>query len=191
MSTDAEDRRMFQQIVAGFDAPAFLRRARRVEEAWNGLLDGCRQKREHLLEMPRLRLARFIRLIETRLPVPEEICPPADLSYLQDLHREWQPQLRSVVRPAKIAAEVAQALTELARSFERFNRRWMEFVNVLDLAHVNELRDGYNRFYVLEKECALFSARLAREGFVPLPPVELKDVLDVFPLLKIPRVGES
>lgn len=185
MNTDAEDRRIFQQIVAGFDAPAFLRRARRVEEAWNGLLDRCRHKREHLLEMPRLRIARFIKLDGMRLPA-EEICPPADLEYLQELHREWRPQLRSAVRPARTASEVALALSEVARSFERFNRRWLEFVGGLDFAHVNDLRDGYNRFYVLEKECALFSARIAREGFSPLPHVEMKDALDVFPLLKVP-----
>jgi len=154
------------------------------------LLDRCRSKREHLLEMPRLRLARFVKLVELGSPVSAGICPAPELSYLQELHREWQPQLRSAVRPAKTAAEVHHALSDLVRSFERFNRRWMEFVNELDLTHVNELRDGYNRFYVLEKECALFSARLAREGFVPLPRLGLNDVLDVFPLLKVAGIRE-
>jgi hypothetical protein len=187
MSTDAEDRRMFQQVMAGFDAPAFLRRARRTEVAWNDLLERCRHKRAHLLEMPRLRLARFFKLTASWLPVPPDICLAADLPYLEELHREWKPQLRSIVRPARTASEINQALADLARSFERFNRRWLEFVNEVDLAHVNELRDGYNRFYVLEKECALFSSRIARDGFVPLPPAELKDVLEAFPLLKVPR----
>jgi hypothetical protein len=191
MSTDADDHRLFQQVMEGFDAPAFLRRARRVEEAWNGLLDRCRQKRAILLEMPRLRLARFVKLIASELPIPTEICPPADLAYLQELYREWQPQLRSIVRPARTAAEIVHALADLARSFERFNRRWLEFVNDLDLAHVNELRDGYNRYYVFEKECALFSARIAREGFVPLPRAEAKDVLEAFPLVKVPHVAQS
>src|ERR1051326_5459006 len=134
MSLDPNEQRLFQQVVAGFDAPAFLRRARRVEEAWNGLLDRCRHKREHLLEMPRLRLAQFVKSTALGAPGPG-ICPPAELSYLQGLHREWQPKLRSGVRPAKTAAEVAQALTDLARSFERFNRRWLEFVNDMDLSH--------------------------------------------------------
>jgi len=190
MSLGPDEQRLFQQVVAGFDAPAFLRRARRVEEAWNGLLDRCRSKRQHLLEMPRQRLARFIKLVELGSPVSAGICPAKELSYLQELHREWQPRLRSGVRPAKTAAEIHHALSDLVRSFERFNRRWMEFVNELDLTHVNELRDGYNRFYVLEKECALFSARLAREGFVPLPRLGLNDVLDVFPLLKVAGIRE-
>ncbi len=136
--------------------------------------------------MPRLRLGRFVRLSESGPPVTAEICAPADLLYLQELHREWQPRLRTVVRSARTAAEIIHALSDLVRSFERFNRRWLEFVNEIDLAHVNELRDGYNRFYVLEKECALFSSRIAREGFVPMRPAELNDVLDAFPLLKVP-----
>lgn len=189
--TDPDDHRIFQQVMAGFDAPAFLRRARQVEDAWNDLLETCRHKRAHLLEMPRLRLARFVKLTEPGSPDSGEICPPADLSYLQELHREWKPQLRSVVRPARTRAEILHALAHLARSFERFNRRWREFVRDLDLAHVNELRDGYNRFYVLEKECALFSSRIAREGFVPLPRAELNDVIEAFPLLKVPHVAES
>ena len=191
MSTDPEDRRIFQQVMSGFDAPAFLRRARRVEEAWTSLLERCRHKRAHLLEMPRLRLARLFKLTASWSPISEKICLPADFSYLEVLHREWKPQLRSVVRPARTAAEINQALADLARSFERFNRRWLEFVNEVDLAHVNELRDGYNRFYVLEKECALFSSRIARDGFVPLPRAELKDVLEAFPLLKVPIAGST
>jgi hypothetical protein len=191
MSTDAEDRRIFQQIISGFDAPAYIRRARRVEEAWNDLLERCRHKRAHLLEMPCLRLARFFKLTASWSPIPADICLPKDVSYLDKLHREWTPQLRSIVRPARTAAEIIQALADLVRSFERFNRRWLEFVNEIDLAHVNELRDGYNRFYVLEKECALFSSRIARDGFVPLPLAELKDVLEAFPLLKVPHIAES
>src|SRR5258707_14054763 len=143
--------------MAGFDAPAFLRRARRVEEAWNNVLETCRHKRAHLLEMPRLRLARFFKLTASWSPIPDDICLPADLSYLEELHRQWKPQLRSFVQPARTAAEIIQALADLARSFERFNRRWLEYIHDLDLAHVNELRDGYNRFYVLEKKCARFS----------------------------------
>jgi len=191
MSTDAGDFRLFQQVIAGYDAPAFLRRARNVEEAWKGLLDRCRCKRDHLLEMPRLRLARFVKLIEAQSPIPAEVCDPAELSSLNELHREWKPQLRSPVRPARSQAEIVRALADVAHSFERFNRRWLEFVGGLDFAHVNGLRDGYNRYYVLEKECALYSSRTAREGFVPLPHVELKDVLEIFPLLKLPRASES
>ena len=38
----------------------------------------------------------------------------------------------------------------------------------IDLTHVNKLRDGYNRYYVLEKECALRNVRLAALGFDPV-----------------------
>ena len=57
----------------------------------------------------------------------------------------------------------------------------------MDLSAVNELRKGYNRYYVLEKECAVRSARIARQGFAPLPPLTTGDLVAQFPLLPVPR----
>jgi hypothetical protein len=174
-------------MLMAFDAPAFVRRAMQVEAAWDGLMAVCRRERERLLEMPRLRLARFRLLCNSRPPGSGRSCPPDDLAYLEELHRVWQPRLRCAVKPARSQADVAHALAELSRSFLRFNRRWLAFVRELDLRPVNQLREGYNRYYLLEKECALRSARLAREGFVPLPPVRIDDLLERFPLLRVPK----
>jgi hypothetical protein len=74
-------------------------------------------------------------------------------------------------------------LAELRESLELFNRRWDAFLPTLDLRHVNELRDGYNRYFVLEKECAVRSARVAREGFVPLSPLTVQELFRHLPLL--------
>ena len=57
----------------------------------------------------------------------------------------------------------------------------------LDLSGINELRDGYNRYYVLEKEFAVRSARVARHGFVPLEPVTSGVLFELLPLLPVPR----
>jgi hypothetical protein len=57
----------------------------------------------------------------------------------------------------------------------------------VDLSQVNALRDGYNRYYVLEKECASRSPRTARHGFRPLPPLTADDLAALLPPLPVPR----
>lgn len=54
--------------------------------------------------------------------------------------------------PTTSSRALRRALRELTESIERFNQRWQEFLQGVDVSHVNELRDGYNRWYVLEKE---------------------------------------
>ena len=134
------------EMLLAFDAPAFVRRAMQVEAAWEALLTVCRRERERLLEFPRLRLARFLNLIRSWPPGPSAICRSADLAYLETLHAEWAPRLRSMMKPARTEAAVKLGLADLARSFLRFNRRWEAFVKEIDLCPVNQLRDGYNRY---------------------------------------------
>ena len=93
--------------------------------------------------------------------------------------------------PATSDAAIRRLLSELIASWERFNSRWLAYVNDLDLERVNRLRDGYNRYYLLEKECAIRSSRTAGAGFVPLPAVSVEDVLAEFPLLKVPQIRDD
>jgi hypothetical protein len=74
-------------------------------------------------------------------------------------------------------------MTELAESLDLFNRRWSRFLNSLDLDDVNQLIDGYNRWYVLEKECVVGSHRVARQGFEPLEPLTSSSLEAIYPLL--------
>jgi hypothetical protein len=178
-------------MLLAFDAPAFVRRAMQVEAAWDAILAVCRRERERLLEMPRIRLARFLTLLKSWPPGHSAICRTADLVYLETLHTEWTPRLRSVVKPARTERTIILGLADLSRSFQRFNRRWKAFLIELDLRPVNQLRDGYNQFYLLEKECALRSARLAREGFAPLAPVRVENLTELFPLLKVPQPTDT
>jgi hypothetical protein len=80
-------------------------------------------------------------------------------------------------------------LHELCESLERFNRRWQEFLDKIELDALNRLRDEYNRYYPLEKECAVRSWRVARHGFQPLAPVTHADLAARFPLLPAPRLA--
>ena len=185
---DSNDPFSDDDMLLAFDAPAFVRRATQVEAAWDAIVAVCRREWDKMLELPKLRLARFLALIHSWPSGPSGICSAEDLAFLDKLHAEWTPRLRSLIKPARTEAAVLLGLADLARSFQRFNRRWLAFLNELDLGPVNQLRVEYNRFYVLEKECALRSARLAREGFVPLSPVRVENLLELFPLLKVPEL---
>jgi hypothetical protein len=184
--SDDGDRQLFEKDVPLMDAPAFVRRARDVEAAWNALLESCARERANLLEMPRMRLARLVALARSEAALSALVRTAEEAHDLVKLHRDWQPRLRSKVHTTHSAAELARALADLRLSFERFNRRWTKTLHELDLGPINALREGYNRFYLLEKECALRSTRIAREGFQPLVPVTVQRLLEEFPLLKIP-----
>ncbi len=109
------------------------------------------------------------------------------LDILRRLHAELAPRLRVAVEPTASAGALRQAFRELQESITRFNLRWRAFLAGLDLREVNRLRDGYNRYYVLEKECALRSPRLARQGFRPLDPATPEDFEALLPPLPVPR----
>jgi hypothetical protein len=182
-----EETQIFQTFAAAFDTPAFLRRARQTEDAWQALLAHCRQQRTEWLQMPQLRLAQ---LAAKAQPWPERLsryCRADDVSYLTTLHADWKPRLRCAVSAAMKEAEIIGALSDLIASFERFNARWRAYLDRMDLEPLNRLREGYNRYYVLEKECALRSSRTANAGFVALPMVGLDDVLLEFPFLNVPQ----
>src|SRR5262249_15871578 len=75
---------------------------------------------------------------------------------------------------------------ELWQSVRSFNRKWRSYLRGLDLTYIKQLRDGYNRYYVLEKECATRSARLARQHFRRLEALTPEQLLERFPLLPAP-----
>jgi hypothetical protein len=99
------------------------------------------------------------------------------------LEAELKPRLRVPVVAATSPRRLVRAIGELSESFNRFNARWRCFLEALDLQPINELIDGYNRYYLLEKECAFRSARLARRGFHELEPVTAARLLELLPLL--------
>jgi len=184
--SDERGHALFEKDVPLIDAPAFVRRARQVEAASTALVENCARERMRLLEMPRMRLARLFALAPGDSDPSFLYCDHEDFKYLQRLHHEWQPRLIVPLSPARTATELKRAIAELGASFERFNRRWLKLLNDIDLSLINRLREDYNRFYLLEKECALRSTRIARDGFHPLEPVTMQSLLAEFPLLMVP-----
>jgi hypothetical protein len=175
------------EIVSKFDAPAYVRRARQVEEAFAQLLAAARGRRAEWLTMVRLRLG----LLRAHAGAWEALAPLLEdaeqVAELTALHDALQPRLRVRIEPTASIGTLRRALRELTESIERFNRRWAKYLQGLDLTHVNKLRDGYNRYYLLEKECAVRSPLVARQGFRRLGPLTVDDLTALLPPLPVPR----
>ncbi len=173
---------VFNQVASRFDAPAYVRRARRVQQALDDILGRCQKQRTEWLMMTRLRVGTLRALAgdwaSLRPYVSEE-----GLRDLELLHDELQPQLRLPVEHDDSPRVLRAALAELRESMARFNGRWEEFLRGIDLGPVNAEREAYNRYYVLEKECALRNAVVARHGFQPLPALTTADILTLLPPL--------
>lgn len=188
---DDKDFQSFQYVISSFDAPAFVRRGRDVAWAWESLLNICEQKREKLVEFPRLRLAQLFALTSASPLLLTDLCTSDDFGYLKELNREWALRLRVSIEPTKSPRVVKQAFVEVVTSFERFNGRWRDYLQKIDLSNVNTLRAAYNEKYLLEKECATWSIAATNRGFVPLPPVSIQDLHQRFPLLRVPGKPHS
>jgi hypothetical protein len=182
---------LFEKKVLGrFDAPAYVRRARAVEESLKSLVLECRGKRDALALMPRLRVGR-LRLQaggdwSALRPFLADDDQPA---VLQALHDELRPVLRAPVAPLTADRRLRKALRELVASVEGLNRRWLEHLPTADRSAVDAARDLYNRYYLLEKECAVRSPSLARLGYRPLKLMTLDELLVLVPPLPVPRLA--
>jgi hypothetical protein len=186
-----ETNEAFKRFLSHYDVPAYIRRARGVQAALDQLLDYCRARRAEWLEFVRMRIAMLHALAgdwENLLPF---LADENQLDILRYLLAALASPLHAPVEPTSSSYALRRALRELHESLERFNQRWRKFVAGVDLTGVNDLREGYNRYYVLEKECAVRSARIARQGFTPLPPLTLDELESQFPLLPVPRLSDG
>jgi len=183
-----EAHEVFKQFASHYDAPAYVRRARQVEDAFNQLLARCRAQRDEWLKMVRVRLG-LLRMQAGDWAVLRPWLDDGQIELLDRLHIELAPRLHVRVEATASGRALRRSLRELAESIARFNRRWTEFLPTVNLAPINALRDGYNRYYLLEKECAIRSPRLARQGFLRLEPLTVVDLEAMLPTLPLPRIG--
>jgi hypothetical protein len=178
----------FKRFLAQFDTPAYMRRAREVQAAFDQLLGYCRRQRAEWMKIVRLRIGMLYALAGDWENLRPFLADDDQLDILRYHLAALASPLRAPVEPTTYTRSLRRALCELHDSLERFNERWRAFLASMDLTSVNELRDGYNRYYVLEKECALRSPRIARQGFEPLQPLTIDDVSAQLPLLPVPRL---
>ncbi len=174
-------------LLGMFDVPAFARRGADLEYGLSRLRERCRRERSALLEMVRLRLRQWLAVAtgpDDWAPLFEE--PVAPLWSLAGL--ELPPRWSEVPATARRRRGVAG---DLIASVDRFNRRWSRFLGELELGPVNDLIDHYNRYYLLEKECCLGSARIAARHFTPRTSLTSEDLLAEFPPLPLPRLRST
>jgi len=170
------ERLMFGYIAGRYGPPAFVRRQQCVDAAWQVVLNDCRAEYERLLKPVRGQI--LVVAAALGLPIDAEFEPANALTVIFKVAKTRWHGSHQMPRRARIEMD------RLVASVHRFNRRWVEFVETVDLKEVNRLRDGYNRYYVLEKECALRSERLARLGFEPLRPATHAELFDRY--VKLP-----
>jgi hypothetical protein len=190
-NTPDEDRRIVQEIAGRFDAPSFMRRAKLVETSWNNLVEQLALLRRKKLEMVALRLGQLHALAGSWDSLRERLASEEDLLELQRLHAELKPQLRLPLTATTSSHKHFAAMRRLIEAMEGFNRRWPRVLVKVDLTRVNEIREAYNRYYLLERECALGSARAGRDGFQRLEPIGLEDLHRHFPPLLLPSIVGS
>jgi hypothetical protein len=180
------EQKIFNHVMALHGAPAFIRRAQIAQATWDLVVDRCRRQRDKWLGMVRTRLG-MLRALAGQWPVLASLVRDgSDLEVLARLEGDLRPVLRYPAEPTTSPRRLRTALKELIASLEYFNQRWQEYLAAIDLTEVNRLRDNYNRYYVLEKECAVRSAAIARQGFQRLPPVAVDDLATLFPPLPEP-----
>jgi hypothetical protein len=187
----SEERQILNQFLAQYDVPAYVRRAQQVQAAYEALLARCQRQREQWLPMVRLRLGTLRALAGEWSRLEVWLAGADQVRVLQDLEAALTPRLRMPVRRTESDRILRRALDALTESIARFNRRWLEFLQGVDLTAVNQLRDGYNRYFILEKECAVRSPRLARQGFQRLEPLTLESLTKLVPPLPVPRLRNT
>jgi hypothetical protein len=161
-----------RELLAMADTPSYVRRALRVEEATRRILARCETVREHWQVGVRLRLRNWNRLVQDEPRVGDKLddaartalCALNDAVFHVGESRTAKGAPAWPVMPGRM-------WNGLSRSVTQYNARWRSYLATVDLASANETIDAYNRYYLFEKECAMRSARLARIGFQPLPPL--------------------
>jgi hypothetical protein len=184
-----DERQIVNEFFANYDAPAYVRRARRVQEALEAVLAKCRRQRDEWLGVARTRLG-LLRGLAGGWEALRPWLTEEGLDVLRFLETELAPRPRVPIEITHSPRVLERAFRDLCASLERFNRRWLAFLLSVDLAPVNELREGYNRYYLLEKECAMRSPRLARQGFQHLEPLSAATLAETFPPLPVPAWNE-
>jgi hypothetical protein len=174
-----DDRNLLMQLVARYEPPAYIRRARRVEVAYEAVIERCRRQRSEWLAGVRLHLKALDAAASD-----------------EDLRTRFGNATMAAIESLRLEAGIDRQAAEYLRlrslhsllrylrsSVARFNRRWSAFLDQVDLSELNRLRDGYNRFYMLEKECAVGSIRLAAATYRRLEPMTHHELRGQFPLL--------
>jgi hypothetical protein len=173
-----------KELMGLFDLPAFARRGQDLEATLRRLHLRCHTARGKLLEMVHLRLRQWSRASggnESWRGVFTTTIEP-----LWGLAGAEPPRWGLSDAPFKRRQAIAR---DLVLAAERFNRRWHQFIDRTNLEPANFVIDQYNRYYVLEKECVMGSARLAARHFTPVARLTKAALLEEHKTLPVPELA--
>lgn len=176
-----------KHLLGQFDAPSYVRRGLDVEVAWLDVVAKLNRERRQWFGPLGRRLGGLkARAGDWRRLVGDNRQALAALAQLETMlpcHLRFPP-----ARAWMILLHQGE-FRRWCRDVEQFNVYWRATAAAADLTAVNQRREAYNRWYLLEKECAIGSARLAAQGFEPLRPLTTADILAHFPELPVPDSG--
>jgi hypothetical protein len=173
-----------KELMGLFDLPAFARRGQDVEAAVRRLHERCEKTRGAMLDMVRVRLRQW-----RGAAAGPESWRGVFTSSIEPLWAlagaappRWAESDASIKRRRGVASDLISATI-------RFNRRWLEALDHLNLEPTNFVIEQYNRYYLLEKECVMGSAKLAARHFTPMPLVSKPTLLTDHPVLPVPVIA--
>jgi hypothetical protein len=172
-----------KELMGLFDLPAFARRGQEVEYSQQRLHDRCRAQRGDLLDMVRMRLRQWASSVTG--PGDWRSIFASSIEPLWSLSDAEEPRWSRSAAPGRRRLAVAR---DLIAAVLRFNTRWARHLDRVDLAPVNHAIERYNRYYVIEKECVVGSARIAARHFVPLTRIDKEILLQSHPTLPVPEL---
>jgi hypothetical protein len=169
------------------DPPAFLRRGMSVVDAENRVRRQCETAREEMLFAVKLRLRAWNRLTTDRESIRRSMSAEATAAVARLNESSYGPDESKVsIEPTGWPVFAGRRWIALVAAVEDFNRNWRRFIDAFPLDDLHRAIDGYNRYYVLEKECAVRSIHTARRGFTPRTKPTNVDLLGEFPPLETP-----
>jgi hypothetical protein len=139
--------------------------------------------REELLEMVRMRLRQWAGAVTG--PDDWRTVFTASIEPLWAQSEAVQPRWASARASSRRQLAIAR---DLIAAVLRFNSRWDRFLDQINLEPVNTAIDCYNRYYLIEKECVVGSARIAARHFVRLARIGKDSLLKSHPTLPIPEL---
>ena len=175
-----------KELMGLFDLPAFARRGQDVEAAIRRLHDRCERVRSEMLDMVRLRLRQWCAAAAG--PDRWSGVFTSTIEPLWCLAGAPPPRWAELDAPLKRRQSIA---SDLIAAVDRFNRRWIDALDRFNLEPTNSVIEQYNRYYLLEKECVMGSARLAARHFIPMHPLTKSILLADHPPLPLPILAGS
>ena len=182
-------RELLKMLVEPGEEPAFLRRARTVDDAWQQLLATCRSQRDEMLKGPQLHLSILAEHVRNDWSqVADYLADAEQFRYFESLYVGWRPHLNFKRGRTIWRRNCRRLVAAFIESADRFDRAWKKSLQQLDLTAMNCLRREFNEYYPVEKACAFDCEQVDRLGFNELSPVTFEMLLEMFPPLEAPRL---